>query len=167
MIHPDQLPLRIGTTVLVTAANTYSVPISTLAVVAGHVTTNDDMNGWPIIAYPDEDPDPDQRLQISVESWAIEPAAITVVCQPPHYPTTITPEVAAHVLWHYNGTGYRPGTYTRNLIATLAAADHHNLRRLAHVVPDYAEAVRLATQEPDGLDQLQALLRAQAGEPND
>lgn len=167
MIDPGLLPLRPGTSVLVTASNTYGVPISTLAVVAAHVTSDDHLNGWPIIAYPDDDPDPGQRLQISVESWPVDPAALTVVATPPRYPTRITPEVAAHVLWHYNGTGYRPGTYTRNLIATLAAADHHNLRRLAHVVPDYAEAVRLATQEPDGLDQLQGLLRAQAGEPND
>lgn len=162
MTPHDLLPLPLGTIVLVTAANAFDVPIGTLATVAGHVrpgTTDDDtMTGWPIIAYQDTSPDP---LAISAESWAIEPAAITVTNPPPSgLLTAISPEVAAHVLWHYQGTGYRPGNYTRNLIATLASADPNNLRILAHSVPDYAEAVRLAAWTPDGTHQLERILRS-------
>lgn len=163
MIPTTRLPLPLGTTVLVTATNTYDIPTGTLAVVAHHVTDTSDPNhiGWPIIAYPDNDPDPDQRLQISVESYPCDPDALTVTAAPPPDPNPyISPDTAAHVLYSYGAGGYRPGDFTLALITALVRADHDNRARLSYAFPDYAYAVHLADHDPNGLDKLRHHMRA-------
>ena len=74
----------------------------------------------------------------------------------PHAP--ITPDVAAHVLWHYRQLGYPPGSFTSDLIRTIAGADTGNRRRLARAFPEYVRAVSLAADHLDGIDRLRQVL---------
>lgn len=69
----------------------------------------------------------------------------------------ISPEVAAHVLWMY-GHGYRePGSFTRLLLSTIAAADPRNRARLAAEFPAEVAAVNLATGRDNGIDVLRQI----------
>ena len=70
----------------------------------------------------------------------------------------ITPEVAAHVLWHYRQIGYPPGSFTSALIRTIAGADSGNRRLLARGFPDYVRAVEMATETIGGIDTLRRVL---------
>lgn len=74
-------------------------------------------------------------------------------------PPRITREEAAHVLHHYGEGGMEAGSFIRQLIAAMVAADPVNLARLATVFPGYAAAVRLANGSLDGITTLQALAR--------
>lgn len=71
----------------------------------------------------------------------------------------LTREVCAHVLNHFTGQGYRAGSFISALIDLLTKADPENFGRLALVYPGYAEAVRLAQQNHQGVDLLTALMR--------
>lgn len=64
---------------------------------------------------------------------------------------TITPTVANHVLAHYGQGGYQAGSFTRQLIATIAAADMQNRAKLAGAFPDYTAAVIGMEYDPDGV----------------
>lgn len=70
----------------------------------------------------------------------------------------IGPEVAAHVLWHYRQLGYPPGSFTSDLIRTIAGADPGNRRLLARAFPAYVRAVSLAADDPGGIDRLRQVL---------
>lgn len=72
---------------------------------------------------------------------------------------SIDRETAAHVLYHYNGTGYSGGSFTRALIAVMARADADHLARLSLAFPGYAYAVALARNTPRGSDVLASILR--------
>lgn len=78
-------------------------------------------------------------------------------------PTGVTPEVASHVLHHYGEGGYEAGSFTRQLIATVAAADPINMARLGLGFPEYVAAVRLANNFTEGI----AILRAIADTPTE
>jgi hypothetical protein len=70
----------------------------------------------------------------------------------------ITPDAAAHVLWHYkSGGGYEPGSFVRKLIEAIAAADVVNRQRLALGFPAYVAAVNLADRSTNGLVALEAI----------
>lgn len=106
-----------------------------------------------------------QSLAIRAAGWA------TVVCAPSAVAaelaarieaaeldqTGITPEQAAHVLWHFGATGgMEPDPFTRHLVDALAVADRTDQLRLAAVYPAYALAARQAATE-DGVQRLQEI----------
>lgn len=66
----------------------------------------------------------------------------------------VTPEMAAHVLAHFNAGGFFPGSFTRQLIALMASADETNRLRLAFGFPGYAAAVGLAQNTDFGIAML-------------
>lgn len=69
--------------------------------------------------------------------------------------STIPPETARHVLWHFGAdSGWRPGSFTQRLMDALAAADMTHTARLANVYPDYAAAFLAAQYDPDGIELL-------------
>lgn len=69
--------------------------------------------------------------------------------------TAITPEVAAHVLAHYGRDGgYHAGSFTRQLLVTMAMADPANRDRLATGFPAYVAAVTAIEYDPDGTEHL-------------
>lgn len=73
-----------------------------------------------------------------------------------HRDPHITPEIAAHVLFHL-GRGGRPGpTFVQRLLAAFDAAIAHERVQLAAAFPDYAAAYELAKYTPDGVAVLQA-----------
>src|SRR4051812_19914829 len=64
----------------------------------------------------------------------------------------ITPDAAAHVLYHYGETGgMEPGSFIKALIAALVAADRTNHLRMSTVYPPYALAVHLARDTEGGV----------------
>ncbi|MGX1254107.1 hypothetical protein RKD48_006618 [Streptomyces ambofaciens] len=68
---------------------------------------------------------------------------------------SIPADVAAHVLWHYGRDGgYRPGSFTTQLLTTMAMADPANLDRLAAGFPDYVAAVTAIQYDPNGVEYL-------------
>lgn len=70
---------------------------------------------------------------------------------------TITPEIANHVLHHFGEGGYEPGNFTRQLIATIAAADMENKAKLATAYPGYAAAVIGMEYDPEAVTWLTKL----------
>lgn len=74
---------------------------------------------------------------------------------------TITKEVAAHVLFHFRGEGYPPGSFTEALLLAFARADSLNFMKLDMAFPDYGEAMRLAKEELDGIDKLRAIFKGE------
>lgn len=72
----------------------------------------------------------------------------------------ITPVIARHVLWQYDcDGGYRPGSFTAHLIATIGAADPSNRHRLALGFPGYVAAVEQIETPGGGVETLQALAK--------
>jgi hypothetical protein len=70
---------------------------------------------------------------------------------------TIPPDVAAHVLFHYGHGGYQAGSFTEQLLTTIAMADQGNLDKLAHGFPAYVAAVTAIQYDPNGVTHLQDL----------
>ncbi|WP_392971011.1 hypothetical protein [Streptomyces sp. LN245] len=69
---------------------------------------------------------------------------------------TITPDVAAHVLFHYGREGgYQAGSFTTALLTAMGTADPTNLARLAAAFPGYVAAVTFIQYDPDGVSYLQ------------
>lgn len=53
-------------------------------------------------------------------------------------------EAARHLLYHYGQPGgYQPGSFTKQLIRTLEAADHYNRSRLLRAFPEFKPAVQI------------------------
>lgn len=73
----------------------------------------------------------------------------------------ITKEVAAHVLFHFRGEGYPPGSFTEALLIAFARADSQNFMALNMVFPDYGEAMYLAKEKLDGIDKLRAIFKGE------
>lgn len=69
----------------------------------------------------------------------------------------ITPTVASHVLWHFDGRGMEPGSFYRDLIMLIARADPTRRRRLALAEPAYVLAVGLAQDSATGINTLDAI----------
>lgn len=74
---------------------------------------------------------------------------------------TIPAETAQHVLFHFGAGGYQPGSFTQQLITTIAMADPGNQARMALGFPNEVAAVQLAQNDPNGIDQLQRIARGQ------
>ena len=104
----------------------------------------------------------DEHLRVVVRGVertdTVHRACLTLTPRPPLPDAPITPEVAAHVLWHYRQIGYPPGSFVSALIRTIAGADLGNRRRLARAFPEYVRAVALATDSIDGIDTLRRVL---------
>lgn len=72
----------------------------------------------------------------------------------------IEPEMARHVLAHFGDShGHRAGSFTMQLISTIAAADIVNIALLATAYPGYAQAVALAKNRLDGMQRLREIAR--------
>lgn len=71
----------------------------------------------------------------------------------------ITPDIARQVLWYYGDRklGFEPGGFTHKLIGAAAHADSFNISKLALAFPEIAEAVNLAKNFPEGMDQLREI----------
>lgn len=70
----------------------------------------------------------------------------------------VTPEIAAHVLWHFGARpGFEPGSFTSQLLAAIAAADPANRERLAYGFPGYVNAYNAAQEWDTGLAMLSEL----------
>lgn len=72
----------------------------------------------------------------------------------------VTPEIAAHVLHWFNGSGYPAGSFITALIDAMCKADPSNVAKLGQAYPGYARAVTLAKMDPEGMDKLAAILAA-------
>lgn len=83
---------------------------------------------------------------------------LTIIPTMPAPAAPITPEVAAHVLWHYRQLGYPPGSFVSDLIRTIGSADQGNRRLLGRGFPAYVRAVNLAAEERDGIDRLRRVM---------
>lgn len=71
--------------------------------------------------------------------------------------SSITDEVAAHVLAHFGRGGYHAGSFTTHLMSALAAADEENFARLATGFPGYAAAVWIAQNDFNGIATLRSI----------
>ncbi|MFD5566591.1 hypothetical protein [Streptomyces cadmiisoli] len=72
--------------------------------------------------------------------------------------TTIPADVAAHVLWHYGlDGGYQPGSFTEQLLTTIAKADPTHRDKLGAGFPDYVAAVAAIQYDPAGVERLRDL----------
>jgi hypothetical protein len=68
----------------------------------------------------------------------------------------ITPEIAAHVLFHLGRGGWPGSTFVQKLLAAFDVADAPNRLQLAEGFPGYAAAFELAKYINDGVAVLQA-----------
>lgn len=92
---------------------------------------------------------------------AINRHCLTVTTAPaPICDVPIPPDVAAHVLFPFAGIGYRAGSFTNALIEALVKADLGNLARLSLAFPEYAKAVDMAKNDPNGIALLKRAMRA-------
>lgn len=66
---------------------------------------------------------------------------------------TLTPHVAAHVLWYFGAGGYEPGSYIQQLLTLISRADPVNTRLLRNVYPEYVHAFHLG-QSRGGIGEL-------------
>jgi len=74
----------------------------------------------------------------------------------------ITPQIAAHVLWHYGtGFGYRPDPFTQALLAAITEADAANRQRMAKAFPGYVAAIGLA-DSADSFARLRRIARRES-----
>jgi len=71
--------------------------------------------------------------------------------------STISAEVAHHVLHHFGYDGVQAGSFTTHLLDAIIAADSANLARLANSFPEEVAAVRLAKFSRTGIESLQAI----------
>lgn len=86
-----------------------------------------------------------------------------------HPQPTITPEAAAHTLWHFGymtGGAQQPGSFTTNLLKTFASADQDNFDKLAAAFPSYGAAVAAASYDPAGIQHLQNIAEQVASRPD-
>ena len=69
-------------------------------------------------------------------------------------------DVVFHTLWHFTGEGMEPGGFPEALLLAMGRADQQNLYRLALGFPEYADAWRLVTETPGGLQLLHDIAEA-------
>lgn len=130
---------------------------------AAHLHQDD--NGTAHVAITSTDPDqPSGTGPLPCGVLTMTPAAAAEladrIAAGEHSPTTITPEIAAHVLWRYDATGgMEPGSFKRALLDALDRADREHTLRLAAVYPGYASAVTIARYREDGIHTLQGIAR--------
>jgi hypothetical protein len=78
---------------------------------------------------------------------------------------TIPPDVAAHVLFHYGCEGgYQAGSFTEQLLTTIAMADEANTHRLSLGFPEYVAAVTAIQYDPDGVERLQRIAKGEVSD---
>jgi len=75
----------------------------------------------------------------------------------------ISEEVAAHVLNHFGGGGYEPGSFTMSLLEAMVRADPTRFRQLSTLYPEYAAAIVLARNADDGIEILRGVLDGKQG----
>lgn len=73
----------------------------------------------------------------------------------------ISREVAAHVLFHFCGEGFPPGSFIEALLLAFARADSMNTIKLGKGFPDYYLAMRLAKEDVNGIEKLSAIFNGE------
>lgn len=74
--------------------------------------------------------------------------------------STISREVAAHVLSHFGRPGgYPAGDWTESLISLIDRADMTNRAKLLAAFPGYGAAIALAKYDENGIATLQTITR--------
>jgi hypothetical protein len=72
--------------------------------------------------------------------------------------TTITPEIARHVLWHYGADhGMQPGRGVQTLMVAIDAADMVTVEKYRLGFPEIVGAMLAAKNDEDGVSRLQAI----------
>lgn len=84
-----------------------------------------------------------------------EPAAFPVASEPVDQ---ITPEIAAHVLFHFGRDGWPASGFKSRLVELIATADAVNRASLAQGFPGYVAAFNLAQTSDSGTATLQAIV---------
>lgn len=110
-------------------------------------------------------PDPERREHCGnlhmAENEADELIARIDVGEPD--PGHITPDIAAHVLFHFDREGgYQPSDFKRQLLLTIGHADQVNRALLARAYPAYVAAFNLAQTTEDGTARLQQIARGES-----
>lgn len=76
---------------------------------------------------------------------------------------SIPADVAAHVLFHYGREGgYQAGGFTELIISAIDRADPANKAKLELGFPEYVAAVNAIQYSPNGIEQLQSIVRGEA-----
>jgi hypothetical protein len=75
--------------------------------------------------------------------------------------STITPEVANHVLSHYGRGGYQAGSLIEQIIKAIDMADPANRDKLALGFPEYVAAVVAIQYDPAGVSNLTAIAQGE------
>ena len=76
---------------------------------------------------------------------------------------TISPDVAAHVLFHYGREGgYQAGGFTELIISAIDRADPSNKAKLERGFPEYVAAVNAMQYSSTGIEYLQSIVRGAA-----
>ncbi|MET9098327.1 hypothetical protein [Streptomyces antibioticus] len=71
--------------------------------------------------------------------------------------TTMSADVAAHVLWSERKGGWPPSTFPTKLLDTWTSADTENAARLTAAFPEYAAAIALLRSGEQGIQRLRAI----------
>ncbi|MCX5522645.1 hypothetical protein OG342_07170 [Streptomyces bobili] len=75
--------------------------------------------------------------------------------------STISPEVAAHVLSHFGRGGYPAGDWAESLISLIDRAGMANRAKLLASFPEYGRAVLLAKYDEEGVATLQRIAQGE------
>ena len=81
--------------------------------------------------------------------------------------TTITPAMAAHVLYHFDEGGIRAGSFTVRLVDLICHADPANRARLALGFGGYVAAVDLAQNRVGGISVLRSIAAEFGTDPSE
>ena len=109
---------------------------------------------WRSLASLDET---NRRLVLHATAWAGGGRAwADRQFTPPNSPE-ISVELANHVLFHFGQGGYRPGSFTEQLLNTFAAADPMRAAQLREAFPAHGWAMHLAQNTEQGIAQLRVI----------
>ena len=75
--------------------------------------------------------------------------------------SSISREVAAHVLSHFGRGGYPAGDWTERLVTLIDTADMANRAKLLAAFPEYGRAVLLAKYDEEGIATLQRIAQGE------
>jgi hypothetical protein len=92
-----------------------------------------------------------------VKAFEVEQRAQTVTSWKRATGTSMSADVAAHVLWTERKGGWPPSTFPTKLLDTWTSADTENADRLAAAFPEYAAAIALVRSGQQGIEQLRAI----------
>ena len=78
---------------------------------------------------------------------------------------SLSPHVAAHVLWYFGAGGYEPGSFVEQLLDLITRADPVNTNLLRGIYPEYVHALQLG-QSRGGIGELQKIATGDHDDPD-